>query len=617
MSLSPNPQKVWSNLVGLGSTGPVEIDRSMNTDEARDSTINEFLVPAFPLFAMRISDFLELEKLEPHNELRRRRLVVPIDFGSTSSSPRSAGIGTEGKQTTLPMINFVSHQWLGFDQADPDGVHLSTLQHVFRRVIAGQPIFKSTEDEASFYEGFNRTNRASLEKVCDLSGSSHKVRTAEHFRDTIASGWVWMDYISIPQLTPALSSDETDTIAEEQSLAINSIPAYCNRATNFWICAPSGVRHQGTGELCSYQTWMTRGWCRMEETSLSLAQFGDARVLHLTQPVNEPPRVTSVDLIDGLHHVQRSTAVLTGQFKCCMLNHEVVTADAGVGSVGARAVTRIPCDKVRLRKVLMKLHAFRTQNLRERVLADQRHRAVGSSVSGSLGHSLSTDRAFWELYHLSVKYSIIFSQGDPWDEIDPPELSSDEACEIFKQADLENYLTRLGLSWPQDPNDHASLLVMAGQAGHLAMLRYLVETLDYEVGATNVLGMSALICAARLGHMRMVEYICKATGPAHVNHRTHGLGLSAIGGASKGGHPRTVRLLLVHGASVVLRRNNGQTPLHEAAAGGHAECCEALLAAGSDFNAHDEEGRTAQDLAAANGHDEVVRAFRGFDPGAS
>ena len=35
---------------------------------------------AFPLHAMRMTDFLALERLQPHNELLAKGLVVPLDF---------------------------------------------------------------------------------------------------------------------------------------------------------------------------------------------------------------------------------------------------------------------------------------------------------------------------------------------------------------------------------------------------------------------------------------------------------------------------------------------------------------------------------------------------------
>ena len=50
----------------------------------------------FPLYAMRMRDFLELTRLEPHNTLAAKGLVVPVGFragtaASASTSCRASG----------------------------------------------------------------------------------------------------------------------------------------------------------------------------------------------------------------------------------------------------------------------------------------------------------------------------------------------------------------------------------------------------------------------------------------------------------------------------------------------------------------------------------------------
>ena len=86
----------------------------------------------FPAHAMKMSDFLTLKKLEPHNVLVKKGLVRPLDF---TGADRDVS------------LNFVSHQWLGYTEADPNGDHLSTMQEVFKRAIAngGESIFRSDE----------------------------------------------------------------------------------------------------------------------------------------------------------------------------------------------------------------------------------------------------------------------------------------------------------------------------------------------------------------------------------------------------------------------------------------------------------------------------------------
>ena len=69
--------------------------------------------PQFPLHAMRVADFTPLDKLHTHNELIEMALVTPLDLHGEH----------EGA-----LINFVSQEWLGYDEADPQRVHLRTMQ---------------------------------------------------------------------------------------------------------------------------------------------------------------------------------------------------------------------------------------------------------------------------------------------------------------------------------------------------------------------------------------------------------------------------------------------------------------------------------------------------------
>ena len=92
----------------------------------------------FPLHAMRMKDFLALEKLRPHNALKKEGLVVALDFDGAHRDAK---------------LNFVSHQWLAYAEADPNGDHLKTMQDVFRRVLAGESIFRSEDDWSAYTKG--------------------------------------------------------------------------------------------------------------------------------------------------------------------------------------------------------------------------------------------------------------------------------------------------------------------------------------------------------------------------------------------------------------------------------------------------------------------------------
>ena len=274
----------------------------------------------FPLHAMRMKDFLALDKLRPHNALKKEGLVVALDFDGAHKDAK---------------LNFVSHQWLAYAEADPNGDHLKTMQDVFRSVMAGESIFRSEDDWSAYTKGACEENarwsalahawsispdefRASIADgiwICvEIKLSRRVSATAEswlprHRRDACSplvdfhTGG--MDYLSIPQAI-GCASGEVASVLADQKAAIQAIPSYVRHATHFWICAPSGAQHVDTCCECNYDTWHSRGWCRMEEAALNLERLGDGRALLVTQPIGEEPAVATFDKIDVARGTRRS-----------------------------------------------------------------------------------------------------------------------------------------------------------------------------------------------------------------------------------------------------------------------------------------------------------------------
>ncbi len=404
-----------------------------------------------------------------------------------------------------------------------------------------------------------------------------------------------MDYISIPQTITCTTTEETLRVLAEQKAAIQSIPSYVQHAQNFWICAPAGVRHADAGFEADYETWLARGWCRMEEAVLNLVRLGDGRPLLVTQPFGEPPRVRTLDKIDRAWNMtQRKTAVLTGAFSCCRLGHKVTSADG--------SVTSIACDKLALRRVLHSLFERQLKLVWSQLDAEGMRDApfeerVGASMKGSI-------QAFWNIWtFVTLKPLVLAETTEEPDFV--AEGWSAPAAEITRD-DYEKFCGRGdGRQGGYDSHPERDMRMMGwncAMMGHLPMLQYCVETLGVSPTFKNAFGMSMLMMCGRFGHARCMRYLCEhlvAHGQRdEIDYVSGGLGLSAIGDAAKGGHADCIRCLVEFGAFVDPKRKNGKRPLHEAAANGHTECVRLLVEAGADVEARDNEGKTPAEHAA-------------------
>ena len=53
-------------------------------------------------------------------------------------------------------------------------------------------------------------------------------------------------------------------LAEQLKSAVDSIPSYVERSTMLWILVPPCDHHDIEGAVCDFNSWRSRGWCRME-----------------------------------------------------------------------------------------------------------------------------------------------------------------------------------------------------------------------------------------------------------------------------------------------------------------------------------------------------------------
>lgn len=125
----------------------------------------------------------------------------------------------------------------------------------------------------------------------------------------------------------------------------------------------------------------------------------------------------------------------------------------------------------------------------------------------------------------------------------------------------------------------------------------------------NKAGETLLMVSAREGHDEIVNTLILKG--ADVNAKSD-QGHSAMTYASRYGHLSIVQYLLNHGAEVNISNNNGWTPLLKAARGGHLEVVEYLLAHDAELGSRNSGRLDALALAKRYKHKLVVNYLKGY-----
>eukprot|EP01043_Picozoa_sp_COSAG02_P040852 COSAG02_NODE_3338_length_6903_cov_13.687537_1_plen_385_part_10 len=165
------------------------------------------------------------------------------------------------------------------------------------------------------------------------------------------------------------------------------------------------------------------------------------------------------------------------------------------------------------------------------------------------------------------------------------------------------------------PRTGASLLLAASQAGHLAVVEWLLDQgADVELARDD--GSTPLLVACSKGHDECVAALIAAG--ADVN-RSKVNGTSPLTSATQHGHFNVVQRLLAAGTDVDVNQvaMGGFSALYKAAQQGHVPTAAALLAAGADVNRAAPDGSTPLLTAAYIGNSLMVREladFRGENP---
>jgi ankyrin repeat protein len=238
---------------------------------------------SYPFYAMPVPELLNLTAWEPHQDLVAQGKVVEI-------TPESA-----------VQVLFVSHQWASFEHPDPSCAQLHALQAVVKKLMAGETSVESNVALTAVY------------------GTREEMTGAE-WKATLPNMLVWFDYISIPQpgaLTKKLSAEmvatldvdgdgqvtqdelkhapakvaqqdhrlmtETDVrvaeLVEQLKAAVDSIPSYLERSALMWILVPPVEHRDLSNVICDFNSWRSRGWCRLEFAAAKLATGEDMKIM--------------------------------------------------------------------------------------------------------------------------------------------------------------------------------------------------------------------------------------------------------------------------------------------------------------------------------------------------
>ena len=171
-----------------------------------------------------------------------------------------------------------------------------------------------------------------------------------------------------------------------------------------------------------------------------------------------------------------------------------------------------------------------------------------------------------------------------------------------REAHAKNYARALGFLIMH----HGSQLgTLPNKINHLANVKALLQKMTPNaINAPGTLGKTALILAARNGHVEIVQALVDAGADIDLQSKS---GSTALMFAASKGHTDVVKALLGADADLNAKNNNKNTALMVAAQNGHVGCVQVLLAAKAHSDLKNEHDQTALMVAAQNGHVGIVQ----------
>lgn len=177
--------------------------------------------PAFPIYVIKISRLLAMERMLTHEQLREKGALVRWTKGDGN-------------------ILFISHTWLNFTHPDNEkNEKLGLIKAWLRRIMEGS----ARDISPQWSQG--QTASPTQEGIKGIK--------AKTIRSDLTDGYVWLDLASIPQAD-----------RDSQLKAIQSIPIYIGVCSYFAVVV-GPFRHDQLGTPRGINEWCRRGWCRLEQ----------------------------------------------------------------------------------------------------------------------------------------------------------------------------------------------------------------------------------------------------------------------------------------------------------------------------------------------------------------
>ena len=268
------------------------------------------------MWVMALEDVLGLKSLEPHqHHLKEGKLQ---------------------RYNEKMFVIFISHEWCGGVHPDPKLEQLTMFQSVFgpKGLVAGRP--------AEIGKGVLYQKITTETKAADYTDLPALLRSQAAEKNI----FVWLDFICVPQ------TSFDPSCHEEQVNAISSIHSYVARSQLFVALVPPLMHLSKPDKPCEMNTWLRRGWCRVEAAAQMMTSRLPALLVQGRDCVSWYPMALD-PLPPGL-----------GEFGCCEMCH--VLPDG----------SRISCDKVALKGVVEQLAECQLVKALERTELSEYRQAI-------------------------------------------------------------------------------------------------------------------------------------------------------------------------------------------------------------------------------------------------